>query len=160
MIHLEKFSENHLPKTYNWMLDEELRRNFLFRRNISPTDHQKWFQEYLLDATQDINVIYFENEHIGNVGLKNIDKVNNNAETWIYLGESIMKGKGIGKKVYAELVKSSDFNFHKIYANIAEFNTSSTKMYQKSGFVLEGCFKEQLYFDNKYHNLLRYALYL
>jgi RimJ/RimL family protein N-acetyltransferase len=160
MIYLEQFSEKHLPKTYNWMLDEDLRRNFLFRRIISPSDHQKWFQEYLLDDTQDINAIYYENEYVGNVGLKNIDKVNHNAETWIYLGESNMKGKGIGKKVYIEFVKSFTFNFHKIYANIAEFNTSSTNMYQKSGFVLEGCFKDQLFFENKYHNLLRYALYL
>ena len=160
MIHLEKFSEKHLSKTYNWMLNTELRRNFLFRRIISSDDHQRWFQNYLLDETQLINAVYFENEHIGNVGLKNIDKTNNNSETWIYIGESNMKGKGIGPKVYSEFIKSTDFSFHKIYANIAEFNTSSIKMYQKSGFVLEGLFKDQLFFENKYHNLLRFALYL
>ena len=160
MIHLEKFSEKHLSKTFNWMLDEDLRRNFLFRRIISQDEHQIWFKNYLSDETQDIYGIFYNNEYVGNVGLKNIDKINNNSETWIYIGESSMKGKGIGTKVYEELKKTSNFTFHKIYANIAEFNVSSVKMYQKSGFVIEGNFKDQLFFENKYHNLLRFALYL
>lgn len=160
MIHLEKFSEKHLSKTFNWMLDEDLRRNFLFRRVVSPDEHQVWFKNYLSDETQDINAIFYNNEYVGNVGFKNIDKINNNSETWIYIGESSMKGKGIGTKVYNEYIKSSSYNFHKIYANIAEFNIGSLKMYQKSGFVIEGTFKDQLFFENKYHNLLRFALYL
>ena len=160
MIHLEKFSEKHLPKTYNWMLDVDLRRNFLFRKIISPNDHQTWYKNYLLDETQYINAIYYNNEYIGNIGFKNIDKINNNAETWIYIGEISMKGKGIGSGVYEEFIKSSNFGLHKIYANIAEFNVSSIKMYQKSGFVIEGTFKDQLFFENEYHNLLRLAFYL
>jgi hypothetical protein len=46
MVRLEKFSDKHLPATYNWMQDEDLRRNFLFRRKLSPADHQQWFVNF------------------------------------------------------------------------------------------------------------------
>ncbi len=160
MIQLHAFSEKHLPNTYMWMLDKELRYNFLYRKTITPETHQKWFKNYLEDESQTIYAIYYNDLYIGNMGLKNIDAINNNAETWIYIGELSMKGKGIGALTYKEFTQSNSQNLHKLYANIADFNLSSIKMYQKAGFILEGTFKDQLFWENKYINLLRFALYL
>lgn len=160
MVSLKKISQEHLSQTYEWMMDADLRRNFLYRKTITPQDHQNWFANYEKDSTQEIFAIYHENKYVGNVGLKNIDVVNNNAETWIYIGDTSMKGKGIGVQANENLCTMVRGRFHKLYAHIAEFNLSSTKMYQKSGFVLEGNFKDQLYYENCYHNLLRLAFYL
>lgn len=38
MIHLEEFSEKHLLPAYQWTLDDDLRKNFLLRRKLSPED--------------------------------------------------------------------------------------------------------------------------
>ncbi len=160
MIHLEEFSETHLTQTYKWMLDEDLRKNFLFRKSLSQDEHQLWFKNYLQDKSQNIFAIYFNNIYAGNVGLKNIDNINNNAETWIYIGDISMKGKGAGIEVYKQLCAVWRNKYHKIYAHIAAFNLSSLKMYQKAGFILEGDFKDQILWDNKYYNLLRLAIYL
>ena len=160
MVSLEAFSDKHLDKTYQWMLDEDLRKKFLFRKNLSPDEHQQWFKNYLKDKSQKIYTIYYNNIHVGNVGLKNIDNINNNAETWIYIGDVSMKGKGIGIQTYKQLCDIWRNEFHKIYAHVAEFNFSSTKMYQKAGFTSEGNFKDQVYWENRYYNLLRFAIYL
>ena len=160
MVHLEPFAEKHLDKTYQWMLDKELRKNFLFRKNLSVADHKHWFDSYLHDKTQRIFAVYYNDIHVGNVGFKHIDKINNNAETWIYLGEVSVKGKGIAAKSYQKLIENYRTEFHKIYAHIASFNESSVKMYRKAGFVLEGDFKDQLYWEERYYNILRFAFYL
>jgi RimJ/RimL family protein N-acetyltransferase len=160
MVNLEIFSDKHLDKTYQWMLDEDLRRYFLFRKKLSPNEHQLWFKNYLQDKSQEILAIYDNTIHVGNIGLKNIDTLNNNAETWIYLGDASIKGKGVGIEVYKQLCDIWRNKFHKIYAHIAEFNLSSIKMYQKAGFILEGDFKDQLYWEDRYYNLLRFAIYL
>lgn len=160
MVHLENFNEKHLDKTYQWMLDKELRRNFLFRKSVSVEDHKKWFEKYLLDPSQRISAIYYENIHVGNLGIKNIDKINNNAETWIYIGEPAVKGKGIGAEAYKQLFHACKTEFHKLYAHIAAFNQSSVKMYVKTGFTQEGDFKDQIYWEGRYYNLLRFAFCL
>ena len=160
MVRLEEFSEKHLPKTYQWMLDENLKKNFLFRRTLTPEGHKQWFVNYLDDKSQEIKAIYFNDLYVGNVGLKNIDKINNNAETWIYIGDTSMKGKGIGSLAYKELGADLKPNFKKIYAHIVSFNSSSLKMYEKAGFVKEGDFKDEIYWENTYYNLFRFALYL
>jgi RimJ/RimL family protein N-acetyltransferase len=160
MVHLEIFEEKHLDKTYQWMLDEDLRKAFLFRKKISPLQHTEWFKTYLQDKSQRISAIYFKDLYVGNIGLKYIDKLNNNTETWIYIGDISMKGKGIGTNAYKQLCDNLRNDFHKIYAHVADFNLSSIKMYKKAGFVLEGDFKDQIFWDNKYYNLLRFAFYL
>lgn len=160
MVHLEAFSEKHLDATYQWMQDNELKKNFLFRKILSIQDHKNWFDSYLKDSSQNILAIYYENTHVGNLGLKNIDKINNNAETWIYIGEASMKGKGISAQAYKLVFDSCKNELHKVYAHIADFNQSSVKMYQKVGFRKEGDFKDQIYWDGNYYNLLRFAFYL
>ena len=160
MVHLEAFAEGHLDKTHHWMLDVDLRKNFLFRKKLSSAEHRRWFENYLQDRSQKIFAIYYNNLHVGNVGLKHIDQVNNNAETWIYLGESSVKGKGVGVMAYRQLFDNYCTEFHKIYAHIAAFNSSSAKMYQKAGFALEGNFKDQINWEGSYYDLLRFAFYL
>ncbi|MBC7387895.1 MAG: GNAT family N-acetyltransferase [Opitutaceae bacterium] len=160
MINVVAFQQHHLDKTYQWMLDENLKKNFLFRGSVTPESHLHWFEQYLIDQSQKIYAVCFDDLHVGNIGLKNIDTTNRNAETWVYIGDATMKGKGVGKVAYQQLLSLWKEGFHKIYANIAEFNTSSIKMYQKAGFSLEGIFKNQLLWDNQYYSILRFAIFL
>jgi RimJ/RimL family protein N-acetyltransferase len=160
MVRIEDFSEDNLPLTYLWMQNEALKKNFLFRRNLTLEGHATWYGNYLNDSSQKIFAIYYKDQYVGNVGLKNIDTINRNAETWIYIGDESMKGKGIGILAYHQLfVKNKSF-LHKLYANIVSFNESSLKMYQKSGFVQEGDFKDQLMWDDQFYSIKRYAYYL
>jgi diamine N-acetyltransferase len=160
MVTIASFDERHLEKTYAWMSDSELKTDFLFRRDISREDHLKWFEKYKSDTSQKIFAIYYNDEHVGNVGLKDINLVDCNAETWIYIGDSGMKGKGISGKAYELLLAEYKKSLRKIYAHIVEFNLSSIKMYQKIGFSLEGIFKDQIVIDNKYYSMLRLAVFL
>lgn len=160
MVRLQDFSEDNLNLTYYWMQDESLKKNFLFRRHLTLEDHTNWYNNYIDDSSQKIYAIYYEDLYVGNVGLKNIDQINKNAETWIYIGDELMKGKGIGFLAYNQIFVKYKLSLHKLFANIASFNTSSIRMYQKSGFVQEGDFKDQLVWNEKFYNILRFAYYL
>lgn len=160
MVKLIEFSEEHLPNSFLWIQDEDLKRNFLFRKSVTRESHKQWFDAYLKDDSQQLFAIFYQNKYVGNVGLKNIDAINKNSETWMYIGDVSMKGKGIGVEANRQLFLYAKKKLHKLYAHIAEFNNSSIRMYQKSGFVPEGNFKDQLYFEDGYHNLLRFAYFL
>ncbi|MES2003041.1 MAG: GNAT family N-acetyltransferase [Bacteroidota bacterium] len=160
MVSIAPFDKEHLEKTYLWMSDANLKRDFLFTRDVSETDHLKWFEVYKTDAGQSIFAIYFDNKHVGNVGLKDINLVNKNAETWIYIGDPGMKGKGIAKKAYELLLAEYKTKLHKIYAHIVEFNLASIKMYKKIGFNMEGIFNDQIFMDDRYYSIFRFAVFL
>ena len=51
------------------------------------------------------------------------------------------------------------FPLHKIYFEVFEYNVPSISMLQNFGFVKEGRFKGHRFYDGKYHDVLRFALY-
>jgi len=161
-ITLEAFSKNHLPNTFEWMQDESLKKDFMISRVITAASHQLWFDALQDDHTQKIWAICHEGVHVGNIGLKNIDYKNHKAETWIYLGNKEVKGKGIGAKSYDSLFNSNEFGalgMHKIYCFVAEWNIASQKTFLNAGFKEEAVLGDELFQEGKYYSLKRYCIY-
>tara|TARA_B100000900_G_C20601050_1_gene725610 strand:- start:1070 stop:1570 length:501 start_codon:yes stop_codon:yes gene_type:complete len=160
-IKLKKFDHTFLDKTFDWIQDSGLRKDFLFTANIDIQSHKKWYKSYIDDQTQTIFAIMVNENHVGNIGLKFIDLNNNNAETWIYIGDSSYKGRGVAYKSYQELFnKISHLKLNKIYAHVADFNLNSLKLYEKIGFELEGTLKKQVKINDRYIDLIRLAIFL
>ena len=160
-IKIEPFSESHLEKTFEWMQDEELKNDFLIRRNINKEAHQKWFNAYKTDGGQKIFAIIFNNIHCGNCGLKNINYINKKAEFWIYLGEKQLREKGIAKNATNMLLDFAfnNQNLDKIYLHVVEFNTSAKFLYEKIGFKQEGFFINDIIIKEKPQNILRFCIF-
>ncbi len=96
---------------------------------------------------------------IGIVSLLSVDMKNNNAELGYWLGK-----KHWGKGYVTQAVKLIlDFGFnqlklHRIYAKLFDKNIGSKKVLEKTGFKLEGTFKEHQYRHKKWQDVLRYGL--
>ena len=103
MIELEPFKEAHLIDTFRWMQNDSLRNDFLFAGNINWTGHLSWYDNYIHDNSQLIWAIYLTGKYIGNIGLKNINPLNQKAEVWIYIGERENRGKRIGTRSLLKL---------------------------------------------------------
>lgn len=159
-VKIREFREEHLDNTFIWMQDEKLKRDFLLGITITKESHFNWFKRYQEDPTQKIWAIYFENQHVGNVGLKNIDLKNKKAEVWIYIGVDNLKGKHIGSNTWNLLFSDVSFlnlKLHKVYSVVANWNNASNKMFLNAGFTKEGYLIDECFTFGEYITLVRYG---
>lgn len=122
---------------------------------------KEWFKNYQKAKDKKFFKIFVDKKPIGLVGLSRIDKKNKNAELFIAIGEDNYRGKGFGK---AALLWIVDFAFkrlklHKINLGVVKENVPAVNLYKKIGFQVEGVKKDEMFFDNKYHDLFLTAIF-
>lgn len=155
MIELQIFSQKHLDKTFLWMQNEDLKASFLLDKNITKDSHSKWFVALKKDQAQKNFAIIYNNFHVGNIGVKNIDLSNKKAEVWIYIGDNSFKGKGIAKESL-NLLNDFFVNYiNKLYANIGDFNYQSLRLFIASGYRIEGFLHDEIFFKGRSINIFR-----
>lgn len=157
MIELLNFSEVHLEETFLWIQNESFKYYFLFDRKVTSENHKEWFKNIENDEQQKVFAIMYNGQHVGNIGLKDIDLANRKAETWIYLGNDTFKGRGIAKNSLKALQQFAkrDLDLHKLYAHVADFNHISLKTFLGADFKIEGLLHEEREFQGKFINLFR-----
>jgi len=147
IIKLEKFTDNHIKKTFTWISNPGLRRQFLIRGEEPAWDeHVAYFQRVLNDPQQRFYAILADKVHVGNCGIKEIQWSDKRGELWIYIGELDYQGKGIGKEAFAllldeavEMLKLKFFCVH-----VADINIAAKKLYKKFNFKETDMSSEEL----------------
>ena len=96
---------------------------------------------------------------IGVAGFYRISQENQRAEIGYILHPS-QSGKGIISEVVKHLIEFgfTTMNLHSIEAVIAPENKASAKVLEKNGFVQEGLFKENQYFEGRFLDSAVYSL--
>ncbi len=100
-----------------------------------------------------------ENELIGEVRFKNIKWYNRKAELSMMIAQKY-RGKGYGTEALNKIIEYgfSMMNLYRLEAEVIDFNDSSKKLVENSGFVYEGRLREAKYINGKYWDILRYGL--
>lgn len=99
-------------------------------------------------------VSYNGNLHIGNVKLDFYDKDANHYEFGILIGDKNYWGKGIGYEA-SFLVLNYAFDVleaRKVWLAVYENNLPARRLYEKLGFVLEGCLRKHVCIDGVYYD--------
>ncbi|PIS09206.1 hypothetical protein COT75_03015 [Candidatus Beckwithbacteria bacterium CG10_big_fil_rev_8_21_14_0_10_34_10] len=135
-VFLVPFKWEHIYLTFKWIKDLSFRSLFMMRGEISWERHKKYFKDKLLDSSQRVYAILYDDQHVGNCGLKNLSCSKKTAEIWIYIGDSLMHKRGIGKKATELLIKKAFkfFRLNLVYLHLAEFNTRAYRLYKKLDF--------------------------
>lgn len=159
MIEVRNYSRENLEKTYGWITDPDLRKPFLFSRNVTKESHLQWFDSISKSATEQIFSVYADGVHVGNLGLKNIDNNRQEAETWIYIGDSSFKGRGVAYEAYLKFFEQlhSERKINSLYCHIASFNTASQKLFLKLGFIRDHTFSEPKVWEGQPYELYRFT---
>nr|WP_320026566.1 GNAT family N-acetyltransferase [uncultured Acetobacterium sp.] len=136
-IILKKFETGNIENTFLWVSQEEFKKTFLLRGEITKEGNLNYFSKILNDESQIVFAIYADEKHVGNCGLKNIDKKNKEAELWIYIGDVNSRGKGWGKIALLSLLNFgfSKLGFLKISLHVAASNNVAINLYLRYGFV-------------------------
>ena len=100
-----------------------------------------------------------DNILIGVIGFYRLNKENFRAEIGYILHPS-QSGKGLISEAVKKLVAYgfNIMNLHSIEAVIAPENMASAKVLEKNGFVQEGLFKENQYFEGRFLDSAVYSL--
>lgn len=97
---------------------------------------------------------------IGVVSLSNIDLINRKAEFAIMIGESKVQGKGYGTEA-AKLILKHGFErlgLHKIYLGVHGEHHAAIKSYQKSGFVVDGVLRDDIFLKGKFYHTVMMSI--
>ena len=133
-IELIPFRQEHIEKTFELIQDPTVRTLFAMNGEPDFTQHLTYWNTILNDKTQQIFALYYNENHIGNCGLKNIKQ--DSAEIWIYIGEKNLWGQGLGTIACKTLIQKSFEipNIKTLCLHVLFNNTAAIKMYKKIGF--------------------------
>ncbi|MCM3709218.1 GNAT family N-acetyltransferase [Sporosarcina luteola] len=157
-VRLIALNDEAFDLTLKWINDPSIRLFTGAKFPVTKSEHESWFKSKCLDKynkTFAIQIIE-TNEIIGLVGNNEYDPINRTTYPFIYIGEKVNQGKGIGQEAFSLII---DFcfevlNVNRIYGYLFEYNSASRKMLEKCGYKLEGTLQEHWFKDGKYHNVL------
>ncbi len=160
-VRLRPLEKKHLPKCVVWLNDPEVTETLSFSEPISMEGEQRWYENLLRDKSSKIYAIEtVKGEHIGNVGLSDIDLHNRKAELGIFIGEKNLWGKGYGTEAVLLALKLAfeGLNLNKVYLRTFKGNERAKKCYEKAGFIKEGVLRQDNFKNGKYIDSLVYSV--
>lgn len=100
-----------------------------------------------------------DNSCIGLVALDNIKWYNRKASLTLVIDPQF-QGKGFGLKALHFICAYAFYqmNFHRLEAEVYDFNTRSILLLEKFGFIREGILREAKFSSGNYHHILVYGL--
>lgn len=161
---LRKLRDEDATGMLEWMHDKDIQKKFQFAAaNRTMED----VMEFIHSATYDIEhgkslhyaITEDGGEYLGTISLKNLDLNAKNAEYAIVLRK---KAQGSGAAVYAtQAILREAFEqiaLERVYLNVLRENTRAIRLYEKSGFVYEGEFRNHLFLNGEYKTLKWYGI--
>jgi len=156
LFYLRKIERSDINDNYYSWLNNSNTTKYMEIRKFPNSfyDMEKYIERSAEDNSEIMFAICLKDncKHIGNVKLWSIDWVNRNAMISIMIGDYEYVGLGIASesiRVICEYVFDV-LNMHKLMASVHEDNVASLRAFEKNGFVQEGLFLNQLYFEGKW----------
>lgn len=135
---------------YHRLVDEKAQEDQYERRDRSNTPKDLFLAIVLSEG----------NQHIGQIGLHDIDYVHGHAVTGMVIGGAEHWGKGYAGEA-KDLLLDHAFNglrLHRVTSLVFATNTQSIKQLEKTGYVHEGTLRQQVFRAGKFHDERVYGI--
>lgn len=145
-----------------WRNNPRVRQMFIFREKFTTEMHLHWMETKVASG-QVIQYIIEEkasNTPLGSAYFSDINHIYRSAEYGIFIGEDDAIGKGYGSET-AKLFIDYAFkklNIHRISLRVLEENQIAYRSYISVGFKKEGVFRDMVYLDGEYRNVVFMAI--
>lgn len=156
--YLRPITKEDTENVLKWRNSPEVVNNFIYRRPITVQEHMSWLENKVFTGGvhQFIICAKTNGAPLGSIYLQSFDEENNKAEEGIFLGADTAYGRGIGSEA-ARLMLHYAFaalGLHKVTARVLAYNKASIRMHEKVGYIQEAYFKEELFLDGRYQDLI------
>ena len=144
-----------------WMKDESINR--MFATDFGNFTHENVLS-FIENANKDENNLHLacvndEDEYLGTVSLKSINKNDSNAE---YAISFCKKAHGTGAAYFAtqEILRIAfiELGLERVYLNVIPENARANSFYKKNHFVFEGRFRKHIKLRNQWKDLNWYSM--
>jgi UDP-4-amino-4,6-dideoxy-N-acetyl-beta-L-altrosamine N-acetyltransferase len=129
-----------------WRNSPDVSKYMYTNAEITPTQQEIWFNKIASEDNSKYWIIEFANKKIGLVYIVDIDNKNSKCYWGFYLGDSSVRGRGIGGKIEYNLLKYvfEELKLNKLCGEVFAFNKNVIKMHEKFGFKQEGYLKQHI----------------
>jgi RimJ/RimL family protein N-acetyltransferase len=162
MIKLRPLKLQDAPLILEWMHDTELASNF--RQDFSQFDlaSQEEFIKNVQNTPDDLHFAIVDDaddEYLGSISLKKIDRVNKNAEYAVAMRRTAL-GTGAAAVGTTELLKIAfeREGLEKVYLNVLSDNKRAQSFYEKLGFAREGESTHSVLINGEFKDLVWYSI--
>ena len=145
-----------VPQVAAWLRAPAMRDNFYPKFPEKEAELKDYFQS----PAREYFSIWHEGKLAGIMGADQIDAESGRVEMRKLVGETAMRGKGIGKRAtflflyYVFVVRK----FRKVFLHSLDINIRNLNLNGKFGFELEGVFLEEVMVGGKMRDVVRMAL--
>jgi UDP-4-amino-4,6-dideoxy-N-acetyl-beta-L-altrosamine N-acetyltransferase len=157
-VQIRPISNQDTQNIIKWRNNPSVQKNFIFRTPLNEKLHSEWMQNKVEkgEVAQFIIRDKSSNQDVGSVYLRDIDHCNKKAEFGIFIGEDEARGKNIGTQSTSLILQHAfeQLDLNKVFLRVFDVNTGAIKSYEKSGFVKEGLFRQDVIIDNHPYNVI------
>lgn len=144
-----------------WRNNPYVKERFLFRDDFTINLHETWMKTKIPNG--EVVQYIIEKEDVGPIGsvyFRDLDYIFHSGEFGIFIGVDEMRGRGYGSLAAKSFV---DFGFsflklHRISLRLLEDNKAAYQSYLSVGFQKEGVFRDMVFLDGKYRNIVFMAI--
>lgn len=164
-IKLREVRDEDIRLFWKWKNDPHYYDFFYELIPISWQQQQNWTSKILNDPNEIIFSIALNDSNdscLGTVGFQHIDRRNRKAEwgRWI-IGDKGRAPRGAGKEVECLMLEYGfeHLGLNKLYCEVLTTNEKVVSLHKRFGFVEEGLFREHVFKQGKFVDILFLALY-
>jgi UDP-4-amino-4,6-dideoxy-N-acetyl-beta-L-altrosamine N-acetyltransferase len=159
-ISLANASNDLIKEVLLWRNSSQVTKYFILE-NIDEKTHFDWIENKIKKNKDFAMIMCHEDEAVGCVYIRNIDKKNKIAEFGIFLKPGAPKNKGLGTVATYKMLEYSfeELHLEKVFLEVLDFNIGAIALYEKFNFKIEGRLKKHIVKENQRVDLLIMSLF-
>lgn len=142
-IELSELTAEDIELVRTWRNSKEVASFMYNEQVITSEDQVKWFKNIDWDKSR-YWIIKYNGKKLGLASINNIDKILNSCYWAFYLGDTTVRGAGIGAKVEFNVLEYvfNNLQLNKLRCEVFVTNDKVIKMHEKFGFRREAYYRE------------------
>lgn len=159
-VTIRRFVREDIPKKVEWINNPENNRYLHYDIPLNIEKTQKWYENNIGRTDRYDAVIVADDVPCGTIGLLNIDRKNAKAELYIAMGDTSLKGKGVSTEASKLILNYgfSEMNLERIYLYTETENIAAQRLFEKIGFIKEGCLRDDILSHNQFVDRFIYGI--
>jgi UDP-4-amino-4,6-dideoxy-N-acetyl-beta-L-altrosamine N-acetyltransferase len=159
-IQLISLNESHLEKVRGWRNSEEVSKYMYTSDQITAEQQKNWFDKIQQDPSQRYWIIHYDGRDLGLASIYALKPTFKTCYWAFYLGDTSVRGAGIGAKVEYNILKTvfDEMGLNKLLCEVFVFNDAVIKMHEKFGFRRESYFREHIFKDGQFQDVIGLAM--
>ncbi len=156
-VMIRPYKDDDFPLLEKWVADPNGRHFLLTRTRHGEPDS---LEELVNAESSMFSIVLLEDQPIGTLAYLNLDREQRIAELRKLIADKKARGKGYGSEAARYWIEFgiTNLNLHKIYLHTLENNLANIRLNEQLGFRVEGLLRDECFFDDEYHDVLRMSL--